>query len=78
MTIGNNTEKILNLAFLLATMKIKFTAHYGTRKAYEQVHFGLDRLAKNLNIREGYQKIQSQLWKLTEPHIPSANKITYY
>lgn len=72
------TAKIINLAFLLATMKLKFTAHYGTRKAYHQVHLGLDRMAKGLNVRKGYQKVQAMLCKLGEPHLASTKRVTYY
>ena len=60
---------IHDLGFFLLTMKLKYAIHYGTRRAYQILHFSLDRISKIFNFRKGYQIIQSLF-------IPFAGHIT--
>lgn len=57
-------------------MKLKYSIHYGTRKAYEQFHFALDRTAKVLNLRRAYQLSQGFFAQMGG-HSISAKHITY-
>ena len=57
-------------------MKLKYSIHYGTRKAYQELHFSLDRVAKELKIRKGYQKVQGFLGQIGG-YTPSLKQITY-
>lgn len=57
-------------------MKLKYSIHYGTRKAYEQFHFALDRIARTLKFRKTYQIVQS-FFSRVNGHSISAKNITY-
>ena len=65
------------MIFFLLTMKLKYSIHYGTRKAYEQLHFSLDRIAKFFNFRKTYQLVQS-LFIHINGHSISPKHITYW
>lgn len=51
-------EATIEFLLLVLINKIKFEIHYGTRKCYESIHFGLDRCAKSLKMRPCYHFLQ--------------------
>ena len=60
----------------LILMKVKYEIHYGTRRAYEEIHFGLDKVAKALNLRGGYHLLHRAASELGGPW-NSSKQITY-
>ena len=67
---------IMIYTLLLVVFKIKYEIHYGTRRAYEEIHFGLDRIAKAFNLRGAYHLVHKAVGELGSPW-NSQKQITY-
>lgn len=76
LTSKNIPYAIMIYTFLLIVFKIKYEIHYGTRKAYEEIHFGLDRIAKVFNLRGAYHLAHRIVGELGSPW-NSQKQITY-
>lgn len=76
LTFGGQSRAIelINMAMF---MKFKYSLHYGTRKAYEDIHFGLDRVSKGLGIRSLYHNLHKFISLLGYGVWNKSKQITY-
>ena len=73
---SNPLSSLVAYLLLLLIMKVKYEIHYGTRQAYEEVHFTLDRASKGLNLRAAYHAIHRIISQFSTPW-HSSKQITY-
>lgn len=76
LTLRSTPYALLVSATLIIIMKFKYEIHYGTRRAYEEIHFGLDRISKLVNLRGGYHVLHRSVSQLGS-NWNSGKQITY-
>ena len=54
---------VLAVIALALILKIKFSCHYGTQKAYREMHLAFDRIARSCGGRGLYQKLYKWIGK---------------
>ena len=54
-------SKLIKTVLLVAIFRVKYWQHYGCQLAWSEVHFGIDRVARKLLVREYYQEMYSRL-----------------
>ena len=62
-------SKLIKCFALLFIFKLKYTRHYGSQLALNEIHFSLDYLSKTLLLRQHYQQIYAKICLLGNPFI---------
>lgn len=76
LTLGAQ-GRIIELIILVVVLKFKYSLHYGTRKAYSDIHFGLDKISKGLGIRSIYHSMHKLISHLSYGVWNNLKQVTY-